>query len=160
MIVGLRVATVEERHVVHVTGNVRKNFRDVGAALSMPLKLKGRPQALAAGGEEAGLGVGAVELLSIPFAQLRLVVKGVDLRGAARLEEPDDGLCPRRAGWVPDLQGVGGCVCGLQDPLFVQERSKGYATGAEAGFLQESAAVQVSQLIFRHDGFRNRWFSQ
>jgi hypothetical protein len=55
---------------------------------------------------------------------------------------------------------VGGCVCGLQDPLFVQERSKGYATGAEAGFLQESAAVQVSQLIFRHDGFRNRWFSQ
>jgi hypothetical protein len=44
--------------------------------------------------------------------------------------------------------------------LFVQERSKGHATGAEAGFLQESAAVQVSQLIFRHDGFRNRWFSQ
>ena len=39
-------------------------------------------------------------------------------------------------------------------------RGKGYATGAEAGFLQESAAVQVSQLIFRHDGFRNRWFSQ
>src|SRR5262249_1421353 len=92
-------------------------------------------QALAAGGEEAGLRVGAGEGLAVALLQLRLVVEGVHLAGAARHEEPDDCLGPggevRRPGRPHGRR-----------PLAVQEPGQGQRAAAQPRAAEELAPRQ------------------
>ncbi len=68
VIVRLRVAGIDERHVVHVLRHVRKDLRHPRAGFAVLLELERRLQHLAAGREEAGLGVGPVEFLAVALS--------------------------------------------------------------------------------------------
>ena len=91
-----QVHRVQERHLVDVLRQVREHLGDPRAGLAVLLPLERRLEALAAGGEEAGLGIGPGEFLAVALLQFRLVVPGIDLRRPAGHEQPDDRLRLRR----------------------------------------------------------------
>ncbi len=92
VVVRLRVARVDEGHVIDVLGHVGEDLRDPGTRLAMLLEVERRLQKFAAGGEEAGLGIGALELHAVVLLQFRLEIESVDLRRAPRHEQPDHRL--------------------------------------------------------------------
>jgi hypothetical protein len=93
VVVGLGVARVQERHLVHVPGEVREQVGDPGAALR-----HGGPRRTATSsgarppGKKPVLVSKPGELGAVAHRQFGLVVPGVDLAGAAVHEQPDDGL--------------------------------------------------------------------
>jgi len=102
VIVGFGEAGVDEGHVVHVTRDVREDFRNPSAGFAVALELEG---GLHDGadliGKESGLAVEAFELLAIVLFEHGLVIEGVHLALAAVHEEPDDGFClGRKMAWA------------------------------------------------------------
>src|SRR5882672_8489996 len=101
MIVRLRETGENERKVINVPRDVRKNLRDPGAGPAMLTELKRRLHERADfRGEKAGLLVKTFELLAVEFFEARLVVPRINLAWAAVHEQPDDGFGPgRKMGW-------------------------------------------------------------
>ena len=79
VIIGLRIAGVDERHVVDVLRDVGKDLGGPRARLAVLFPLKRRFETLAAGGKESRFGVRTGKLCAVTFVQFGLVVKRVDL---------------------------------------------------------------------------------
>jgi hypothetical protein len=86
-------ARINERHVVDMRGQIRKNLRPPRAALAVLFegerRLHQRPDAA---GKKSGVLVEAVQFLAIALFEFRLVVPRVDLALPAVHKKPDHRL--------------------------------------------------------------------
>ncbi len=106
MVIGVGVHRVDERHTVHVFGQVRKEAGRPSAALAVLAPFERGSHERADGSwEEACLRVEAFECLAVALGEFGLVIPGVDLALSAVHEQPDDGA---RFGFVMGLPGLGG----------------------------------------------------
>ena len=152
MVVGLRVAGVKQGHLIHVPGHVRKDFRNPGPRLAVPLKLERRLQTFSTGGKEAGFGIGPIQFRAVPFLELRLVVEGIDLRGAAGHEQPDHRFRfggEMRCAGLHQAGRIGGR--GREQPFLVQQARQGQSPAAQARVFQEGAARTKIKSRRRHE---------
>ena len=109
VVVRLGKARVNERHLIHVPGQVRKELRDPGARPAVAGEFEGRlHQGTDLGREKTGVLVEAGQLLAVVPVQRGLVVPGIHLARAAVHEEPDDRLRPRREVRRPGGQRIRG----------------------------------------------------
>ena len=93
VIVRIGPARMDERHFIDMASEIREDFGDVFAALSVRPKAKrrahDRPDLIA---EKPGVAVEAGQLLAVAPFQLGLVIPGIDLARPAVDEQPDDVL--------------------------------------------------------------------
>src|SRR5262245_29665818 len=132
---------MDEGHLVHVPGHVRKDVRDTGPALAMALAAGGRfhdgPELIA---EETGVAIEASQLLPVAALQCLLVIPGVHLARAAVHEEPYDGAHARREMRSPRRQRMARIGPRLSEQiLLVQEAGEGHGAEATADALEEVA---------------------
>src|SRR5262245_29904715 len=93
MVIAIRVARMNERHVIHVLGHAGKNVADPRAALAVTGEFERRLHYRAnLCGEKARVLVKALELLAISLIQFWLVLPRIDMAGPAVHEEPDNAL--------------------------------------------------------------------
>ena len=149
VIIRLREARIDERHVVDVLRNVREDLRSMSARFSMLPKLERRRKHLAAGREKACLGIGSFELVAVAMLEFRFVIERVDLRRASRHEEPDDSL--GRGGvvrltrfqklWIGRRRSI------VQETLIAQQLCQTKTACTEGCAFQKLAALFEVELI-------------
>jgi hypothetical protein len=93
MIVGVRPEGMDERHLVHMTGQVRKQLRDPFPTLPvLPPAEGGLHEWSHLLIEKSGIRIETGEFLPIAFFEFRLVIPGIDVGRPAVHEEPNDSL--------------------------------------------------------------------
>src|SRR5215207_6559701 len=96
MIVRIRPARMDERHLVRVLREMGKEFARPGAALPLlrPRERRAhqRPDFT---GKKTGLRIKSIEWLAIPLLELGLVIPSVHVARPAVRENPDHRLCAR-----------------------------------------------------------------
>ena len=132
--VRFRLHRHQERHVVHVPGQMRQRAAHPASALLVlrPFKQAPHDRARRADARLDALARARIERLPVPRDELRLVVEEIALACAAIHEELDDALGPRGKMWCRAAQPLAPEQRGQRDPAeAVRERAQEVAARLE-----------------------------
>ena len=137
MVVRLGVARVDEGHLIDVFAEVWEDAGDHFSALAAGGEFEWGFHDPADGvGEKSGELVEALEFFAVVFGEGGLVVKGIDLAGAAVDEDPNDAF-----GFGREVGAFRGERVGsAEEVLFAEERREAEETGAAAGVTEDVSA--------------------
>ena len=141
MVIAFRVAGMNERHLVHMAGEMREEVAYPCAAAAVLGPLEGRGHEGADGiRKESCLAIEAGESLAVALLQFRFVIPCIDVAGSSVGEDPDDGF--GAGGALGCARGHG--IEGISHPRAGEHGLEGEPAESATGLLEKLAPAEGS----------------